>query len=181
MHEFSNAAVSEAQSKGLDVQRVVISGKRWDGRTVLIECRPCQIIRTRYLTSNPRCPKALSIVIYLPRTEWPDFLIYVARRATTEPLEFYILPRGILSKDTALSPDTLGQYRDAWNLLKEKLSPDQTKRHFTILSRKLQAVMAVGKAAGLEVSLIRPAKHRSCQYSCRLLWWSLAGGVQCTH
>jgi hypothetical protein len=159
MHELSNAAISEAISNGLDVQRV-ISGRGWDGRFVLIENRPCQIIKTRYVVSNPRSPKDVSVTLYLPRTEWPDFLIYVARREATRPLDFYIVPRGNLSKDTSWSPDTLEKYRKAWSLLKEKVSSHETTRRFTILSQKLKDVMTVTKAAGLEVVLIRPAKHR---------------------
>lgn len=98
IHEFSNAVVGKAVSNGLDVKRIIFSNqKRWDGRSLLIEEKHCQIIRTSYHVSNPSFPEAVSIHLYLPRTDWPDFLIYVLRQ-TAGPLEYYVLPRGVLSK-----------------------------------------------------------------------------------
>lgn len=160
MHEFSNAAVDEAVSKGLDVQRVVSSDrKRWDGRLVLIEHRPCQIVMTRYHVPDPRWPEGISIRLYLPRTDWPDFIIYVTRKTRTQPLEFYVVPRGILSKDTYLSPKTLEKYRDAWNLLSQMPSPD-TERRFAGLNWQLQDAIDAAKKAGLWSALIRLRNKR---------------------
>jgi hypothetical protein len=159
MMELSNAAIGQAASKGLRVKRIIFSDqKRWDGRSVVIEDKPCQIVRTRYCVSKPGSPKALSIPLYLPRTDWPDFVIYVVRRPPNGLLEFYIVPRGALSKDTELCPSTLERYRDAWGLLKETLSPDLVERRFADLNWQLRNAIAAAKRAGLEVSLI-PLRH----------------------
>ena len=160
MHEFSNAVVDEAVSKGLDVQRVISSRRKsWNGRLVLIENRPCQIVRTAYQTLDERWPEAIGIRLYLPRTDWADFIIYVARKATTQPLEFYVVPRGVLSKDTEFSPHTLEKYRDAWNLLSKRPSPN-TARRFRVLNWQVQDAMDAAKKAGLWSALIGLRKKR---------------------
>jgi hypothetical protein len=89
MEIFSTTAFTRAISEG------------WGGRFALIEGKRCQIVRTHYRATNPNLPKDVYIGLYLPRREWADFVIYVVRRI--EPMEFYVVPRGLLSKDTALS------------------------------------------------------------------------------
>lgn len=146
MEIFSTAAFTKAISEG------------WRGRFALIEGKRCQIVRTYYRATNPSLPKDVYIGLYLPRREWADFVIYVVRRI--EPMEFYIVPRGALSKDTALSSQTLDRYRDAWYVLSGKVSPGKLKRRFTIVSPKLKAVKKAAKQAGLKLRLIRPSKVR---------------------
>lgn len=159
MHELSDAVVAEGKANGLDVRRVILpSQEHWKGRLLIIENRPCQIVRTRYAITNPAASQALSIHLYLPRTHWPDFVIYVARQDSTT-LGFYVVPRGILSKDTAWSPDSLAKYRDAWNLLRTAASPANTERRFAAENWQLRHALDSAESAGLETALIRLA-HR---------------------
>jgi hypothetical protein len=111
------------------------------------------------LPSDPRWPRALSIPIYVPRTSWPDFVIYVVP-TLSHPPEYYIVPRGMLSKDTALSPSTLGKYRDAWDLLKGMGSPRKLARRFAVLNWQLRDAMEAAKRAGLWSALIRRTRKR---------------------
>jgi hypothetical protein len=156
--DFSNALVTEATAKGFLAQRVISSSeRRWKGRFLVVEGKPCQIIVTRYHVSSPHLSDAVSIQLYLPRTDFPDFLIYVVQQIE-QPLEFYVIPRGALSKDTHLSPNTLEKYRSAWDLLKS-CSADQVERHFADLNWQLRAVMQGTEKAGLECTLIRRRKR----------------------
>lgn len=176
--ELSNAVVAQAASKGLSVQQIVPDQKRWDGRFLLIEEKQCQIVKGRYHLSNPRSPEALSIQLYLPRTTWPDFVVYVVRpTANLEPLEYYIVPRGVLSRDTAVRPSALGKYRDAWNLLAETLSPDLIERRFAILNWQLRNVIAAARHAGLDVALVR-RNNRPWTFFCQTR--VIIAGRRCT-
>lgn len=167
MDELSNAVVGKAVSNGLDVKRIIFSDQeRWDGRSLLIEGKPCQIIRTRYHVSNPSSPEAVSIRLYLPRTDWPDFLIYVLRQVAG-PLEYYVLPRGVLSKETALCPGSLQKYRDAWTLFTQPLSPDLLERRFAVLNWQLRKAIAAAQQTGLEVTLIKRRTHRPWAEFCQ--------------
>ncbi len=157
--ELLNAVVAEAASRGLLVHPIFSDQGHWDGHSVLVEDKPCQIVRTKYHISNPRSPHAVSIQLYLPRKDWPDFMIYVLRQ-TIGPIEYYVLPRGVLSKDTALCPSTLAKYRDAWSLLKEVSSPDLLERRFSFMNWQLRKVVAEANRAGLEVGLIPKRSSR---------------------
>jgi hypothetical protein len=167
--ELSNAVVGQAVSRGLSVQRVIfLDQEKWDGRSLLIEEKPCQIVRTRYALSNPSSPTGLSIRLYLPRTDWPDFMIYVMRKiAGPGPLDYYVIPRGALSKDTSLCPTTLDQYRDAWNLFKEPISPELLERRFTMLTWQLRTAINAALQAGLELNLIQRRTPRRGTEFCR--------------
>lgn len=160
--QLSYAVVAETVSKGLKVERIIFSNqKRWHGRCVEIERKPCQIVRARYAPPNPLSPKANSIRIYLPRTEWPDFVIYVVRhREKQQPPEYYIVPRGVLSKDTGMCPSSLTEYRDAWHLLRDKLPAKFTDRRFAGMNWQLQAAIAAAERAGLEVNLVSRGSPR---------------------
>src|SRR5579872_3263911 len=137
--------MAEAQAHGLSVQRLTGYGKVLDARLLAIEGMICQIVRTRQVPQVDY-PTAAYARLYLPRTEFADFLIYVAFPSTGDP-SFYVVPRGAMSKDTAWSLGSLEQYRDAWQVLKGKIAPDQTERHFTTLNWQLQAVVDSAKDA----------------------------------
>jgi hypothetical protein len=177
--ELSNAVIAQAASKGLRVQRIIFSDQDdWDGRSLLIEEKPCQIVRTRYSLSNPCSPKGLSIRLYLPRTDWPDFVIYVVRQMGQRRPEYYVVPRGVLSKDTFLCPTTLNEYRDAWNLFKEPISPELLERRFAIFNWQLRTAIGAAKQAGLELSLVQRRAHRAWAQFCQTR--IIIAGRRCT-
>jgi hypothetical protein len=168
MHPLSNAVAAEASLKGLKIEKVISADRRfWDGRFLVVEDKRCQIIRTKYHVSDPRYPNAVSVPFHLPRTDWPDFVIYVTKRESSP--EFYIVPRGDLSKDTAFCPTTLTKYRDNWESLKTTPSPDQLKRRFTILNWQLKEVMKAAHKAGLETMLIRRRKRWPTFFQTRMI------------
>src|SRR5690348_16563517 len=86
----------EASQQGLQAT-VLLSRRSRTSRRILISGRRCQVIPARLLRS-PSYPQSKSINVYLPRTQWPDFLIYVAYEDTSPT--FYVVPRMNLSADT---------------------------------------------------------------------------------
>ncbi len=151
--------ISEAQSRGLVVQRIPVDSKtlRHDPRLLLIDGRPCQVIPTRLGKNSVAYPQAGYFSVYLPRTTWADFLIYVAHKET--PKRFYIVPRGKLTKDTGWAPESLAQYQDAWEWLKPG-SQAELKRDFESLSWQLEAVIKLAQGAGKPVELLRTKKGK---------------------
>ena len=160
--ELSKAVIAQAESKGLRVQTIVFSDqKRWDCRSIVIENKPCQIVRTRCYASKPGSLNGLRIRLYLPRTDWPDFIIYVVRQPISPGTpECYIIPRGVLSKDTQWCPSKLEKYRDAWKLFREMLSPELIERRFTEMNWQLRSAITAALNAGLEVNLVGPCRPR---------------------
>jgi hypothetical protein len=144
--------IAEAEARGLSVQRLTGYGKVLDARLLAVEGMICQIVRTRQVPQIDY-PVAAYAPLYLPRTTVADCLIYVAFPTTGSP-RFYVVPRGVLTKDTGWSLNSLEQYRDAWQVFNEHIAPDQTERHFTTLNWQLQAVMDAAKDAALDVTLI---------------------------
>jgi hypothetical protein len=149
--------IAEAKACGLSVQRVAGYGRTFDVGLV-VEGKICQVIKSRQVI-DPHYPNAVSVSLYLPRTEFADFLIYVAYPLSGRP-SFYTVPRGVLSKDTIWSLESLEQYRDAWHVFKQPLVPGLTERRFTILNWQLQAVIKAAEEAALDVTLIRLKKQR---------------------
>jgi hypothetical protein len=149
--------IAEAGSRGLSVERIPAESKLrvHNRRLLLIEGKRCQVIPSRRLQPNPSYPHAEYFPLYLPRTEWADFLIYVLHRET--PPSIYIVPRGELEKDTGRSPESLAPYQNAWEWLKPG-SQAETSRNFESLSWQLRAVVTRAKDAGKPVELLRTKK-----------------------
>jgi hypothetical protein len=147
-----NEVITEVRANGLSVQRVSGYGKVLDARLLAVEGRLCQIIRTREVIDS-HYPNAVYAPLYLPRTKFADFLIYVAFPSSSPP-RFYVVPRGAMTKDTAWSLESLEQYRDAWQVFKQPITTGQTERRFTILNWQLQTIIDAAKQASLEVTLI---------------------------
>jgi len=154
-----SVVVNEAEARGLSVQRSFASGTKVpDPRLLHIAGKPCQVIKTVHESSSPEYSYAKSLRLYLPRTRFADFLIYVA--VDMVPPTFYIIPRGILSKDTGRTEKSLEEYRNAWSLLTEAISPTLTERKFEAICSQLKSVMNAAQKAGLEVELIRTEKGK---------------------
>jgi hypothetical protein len=151
--------VAEAASHDLRVERIPVLSKRHisDKRRLLIQGKRCQVIPSRIGHPNPDYPQAEYFPLYLPRTEWPDFLIYVS------PDEIHpvcrIIPRSEMSKDTGWTSESLERYREAWELLGQ-LPPDSSKR-FETFSWQLETIRLLAQNLGLEVEFIKTKKHRN--------------------
>lgn len=145
-------AVAEALSRGSPTE-----SKRhaFDKRLLLIEGKRCQVIPSRRGHPNALYPHAEYFPLYLPRNNWPDFLIYVSLHET--PPIFRIISRAEMSKDTGWSPESLEPYRDAWELLQQGLP--EAEKAFEVLSWQLQAVRQSAHA-GFEVEFIKSKKHQ---------------------
>jgi len=144
--------IVEAQAHGLSVRRLTGYGKVLDARLIAIEGRICQIVRTRQVTDSLYL-SAVNSPLYLPRNVFADFLIYVAFPSNGS-LQFYVVPRGAMTKDTMWSLKSLEQYRDAWQVFKQPITTRQTERRFTTVNWQLQAIIDAAKDASLDVTLI---------------------------
>jgi hypothetical protein len=151
--------IEEAKSRGLRTERLSAQSRRhvFDKRLLMVEGKRCQVIPSRRGHPSAQYPHAEYFPLYLPRTDWPDFLIYVSLTDEARPM-FRVVPRVEMSKDTGLSPESLECYRDTWELLRQVL-PDSEKE-FEILSWQLQAVEESAKYAGLEIEHIKTKKHQ---------------------
>ena len=156
MPSLIELVIAEALSRGLRIERLASQSKRhpFDKRLLLIEGRRCQVIPSRRGHPSAEYPDAEYFPLYLPRTDWPDFLIYVSL-IENQPV-FRIVPRLEMSKDTGLAPESLEPYRDAWELLQQTFFPSSKK--FEILSWQLQGVKTSAEKAGLEVEFIKTKK-----------------------
>jgi hypothetical protein len=151
-------AIAEALSRGFRVERLPKRSKRhaFDKRLLLIEGMRCQVISARRGHSNPLYPHAEYFPLYLPRTDWPDFLIYVSL-SESGPV-FRIVPRPEMTKDTGWAPGSLERYRDAWELI--QTMPQSTEKKFEILSWLLEVVKISAQNAGLKVDFLKTKKHQ---------------------
>lgn len=152
--------IAEAHSRGLVTERLPAESKRhrFDKRLLLISGSRCQVIPTRRGHPSAEYPKAEYFPLYLPRTNWPDFLVYVS--LVENPTVFYVIPRMEMTKDTGLTPESLEPYREAWDLLGKNGSIDSAEKSFEVLSWQMEAVNKSANEAGLEVELIETKKHR---------------------
>jgi hypothetical protein len=152
--------IAEATSRGLEIERLPAeSGPHtFDKRLLLIEGRRCQAIPSRSGHPNAEYPHAEYFPLYLPRTDWADFLVYVS--LTENPPVFYIIPRLEMSKDTGRAPGSLEPYRHAWELLQQDLPSGSSEKSFEVLNWQLQPVTKSAKDAGLVVEYIDTKKHR---------------------
>jgi hypothetical protein len=119
--------------------------------------RPCQVSRTSLVHTSPEYLDATSLPIYLPRTSFADFVIYVPMNL--DSADFYIVPRGALSKDTCLTQASLEKYKNAWHLLSQA-SLDMMMRRNNRFSWQLQAVILAAESRGLQFELISSAKAK---------------------
>ncbi len=151
--------VAEALSRGFRVERLRTESKRhaFDKRLLLVEGKRCQVIPSRRGHPNELYPHAEYFPLYLPRNNWPDFLIYVSLHESL-PI-FRIISRAEMSKDTGWSPESLEPYRDAWELLQQGVH-DSAKKKFETLSWQLQAIKTAAQNADLEVEFIKTKKHQ---------------------
>jgi hypothetical protein len=169
-----NAVMNEAKANGVSVQRLIGYGKVLDARLLALESRVCQVIKTHERVDT-HYPNATSVPLYLPRSEFADFLIYPVHQDGGKPA-FYIIPRGVMTKDTMWSLESLEQYRDSWDVLQQRDAP--TERHFTILNWQLKAVIEKAELANLEVTLVGRKNNRPWpRFSQRRI---LVGGRRCT-
>jgi hypothetical protein len=149
-----DATVDEARANGLHVHRVSGYGKTLDSRLLLIQGKLCQIVRSRQI-ANPDYPNAMNVPLYLPRTQLADFLIYAACTNIHEDFSFYIVPRGLMTKDTAWSLSTMEQFHNCWDSLRKTSTPGITERRFTVLNWQLQTIIKAAEEASLEVTLLK--------------------------
>ena len=117
-----------------------------DQRTVYIDGRPCQAIKSRWFENFPGC-RAMSM--YMPRNHFADFLLYVPEG---EDL-VYVVPRGKIAHDTGWAESALEPYKNAWHLLKETAAP-LFERKAEPLSKQLRRVIEEAEKRNLPYELI---------------------------
>jgi len=151
--------VAEASVHGLRVERIPAQSKQhiFNKRRLLIEGKRCQVIPSKIGHSSVEYPQAEYFSLYLPRGEWPDFLIYVSSNEV-HPV-FRIIPRSEMSKDTGRTPETLERYREAWDLLRQH-SPESSKK-FETFNWQLETINWLAQNAGLTVEFIKTKKHQN--------------------
>lgn len=152
-----------AEELGLKVRDADISEYR-GGRDkhLIIEERICQLVRTREIITNNDYRDSPAYFLYLPRNEWPAFMIHVMySESRVEPPVFYIVPSGDMKKDTCLTVDRLASYKEAWNLLRDIPAGERTTLQHRELSSPIQAVIDVAKMIGLSAHPVqRPDPYR---------------------
>jgi hypothetical protein len=121
-----------------------------DKRRLYIDGRPCQAIKSKWYENFPGCT---AMNMYMPRTEFADFLLYVPEGQDT----VYVVPRGKIAHDTAWAESALEPYKEAWHLLKET-APALFERKTIALSHQLQKIIAAAEKHNLPFALI-PTKR----------------------
>jgi hypothetical protein len=141
-------------------------------KRLLIESRKCQIVPSLIKYVDGSRSEHMLRHLYLPSTEWADFLIYAAserrqpENRQPENFEFYIVPRGDATKSTVVcSPENwLLKYKDAWKLLTEDLPANRLARRYEKLNWKVAFVEDRAKSLGFKTELVKKAvKNRPAQ------------------
>src|SRR6266481_7757024 len=117
-----------------------------DKRTLYIDGRPCQAIKSKWYENFPGC---LAMTMYMPRNEFADFLLYVPEGKDT----VYVVPRGKIAHDTSWAESALEPYKEAWHLLKE-ITPLLFERKTEALSSQLRKIIAEADKYNLGYELI---------------------------
>jgi hypothetical protein len=136
-----------AEKLGIDAEMV-------GTRNLFLNRRPCRVMPARWFADvdHPQC-KALTL--YIPRTKFVDFLLYVLRG--TE--EVYVIPRGLLEYNTTWSEPKLTTYRHAWHLLQET-SPELFGWRFAHLRPWLRRMISGFEARDIPYQLVRSEKGK---------------------
>jgi hypothetical protein len=144
MHPAMTSAMSVVLAKAAELK---LKTEIRDKRTLYIDRRPCQAIKSKWYENFPGCH---AMTLYMPRGEFADFLLYVPQG----PDIVYVIPRGQIAHDTAWSESALEPYREAWHLLKETSAP-LFERKVDALSDQLRKVIAEAEKRKLPYELIR--------------------------
>src|SRR5215831_19456072 len=115
--KWMEAVILESRDRGFRIERLPSNSQKYtdDKRRLLIEGKRCQVVPSRPRNPNAQYPSTEYLPLYLPRTDWPDYLLYVSTREQ-QPV-FHIVPRVTMSKDTGRTPESLAPFRNAWELL----------------------------------------------------------------
>src|SRR5262249_29518640 len=137
--ELNKIAIKKASERNL--QTTVC-----DRRTAYVDSRTCQAIPAKWFENYPGCR---AMRMYMPRSEFADFLLYVPEGQDT----VYVIPRGKISYDTNWSEPALEPYKEAWHLLK-KMEPALFERKSEAVSKLPQRVIEEAERRGLPYELI---------------------------
>jgi hypothetical protein len=158
----------EAQARGLACERADVR-KGLRNKCVRIAGYACQIVPL-HLYPTGKKSDLVDHALYLPRSDWPDFIIYVFANGK-QTSRFFIVPRGEMSKETSVcaSDNWLFKYENAWSLLSGGIARKKLARRFDDTPWKLGVVIRKAKAAELDVRLIGTKKLASRHIKDRLL------------
>jgi len=110
---------------------------------------------------SPKYRYARAVHLYLPRTSWPDFVIYVVMpRSSKDTPAFYIIPRGALSTDTEWALGRLESYRGNWKQLREVRDDASLERTFKFVSPVLQSAIIEANNKNLSVKPIKKSGRK---------------------
>jgi hypothetical protein len=154
---------THAQERGLRCERATDVRPGVRKKCLRIAGYACQIVPLRLYPTGSNFDLVLH-ALYLPRSEWPDFVIYVCENAINSPI-FFIVPRGELSTETGVCAKNnwLFKYQDAWSLLSEGIAKTKLTRRFRETPTKLMVVVRKANILGLLIERIKlknaPSKH----------------------
>jgi hypothetical protein len=163
-----DVVAEEARARGLTCKSADVRGGL-QTKCVRIAGYACQIVPLRlYLTGKNS--DLVEHSLYLPRSDWPDFIIYVFA-SQKETSQFFIVPRGEISKETSVcAPNSwLFKYENAWTLLSPGIERTRLDRRFDDTPWKLRVAIRKAKAVGLDVRLIGTKNVASRHIKDRLL------------
>jgi hypothetical protein len=123
-----------------------------DQRTLYIDGRPCQAIKSKWYENFPGCR---AMTMYMPRNEFADFLFYAPEGQDT----VYVVPRGKIAHDTSWAESALEPYKEARHLLKVT-APMLFERKAEVLSRQLRKIIAEAEKSNLPYELIRTKRGK---------------------
>jgi hypothetical protein len=168
-----DVVAEEARARGLTCERADVR-KGLQTKCVRIAGYACQISPLR-LYPTGKNSDLVAHSLYLPRSDWPDFIIYVSADGK-ETSQFFIVPRGEMSKETEVCAEDswLFKYENAWSLLSTDIASTKLARRFEHTPWKLRVVIRKAEAVGLTVRFIgkknlpsRHVKDRLYINSCR--------------
>jgi hypothetical protein len=162
-----DAVAERAQANGLVCERADVH-QGWQNKCIRIAGYACQIVPLRLYTRGKNSDLVVHS-LYLPRSDWPDFVIYVFAN-DKDPSRFFIVPRGEISKETGVcaSDNWLFKYESAWSLFSSVVPRRKLIRRFDNTPRKLRLVIRKAKGEGLRVRLIGKKNERSQHIKGRL-------------
>lgn len=123
----------------------------------------CQLVSSKVFENG----KHIITPLYLPRSRWADFLIYVAVLSGEREPSFYIVPRRTTCRETSISSceNWLHNYKDAWEPLFAKPAPlREVQKPFETVNWKLGHVLSEVRERSYEIERVKKAGTKKHEF-----------------